>query len=147
VLFSGVADYLPSPEGFVAEQVRLYEESGGTAGTDMRGFPVVVLTMRGAVTGALRKVPLMRVRYEDTYLAVGSNSGGPTDPLWVRNLMADPHLTLQDGPVVERRVARLVTGAEHDLWFARAVAIFRHYATYEETAGRPIPLFLLEPPA
>ena len=138
--------YEPSPEGFVADQVRLYEESGGTLGTDMRGFPVVILTMRGARSGRIRKVPLMRIRHEETYIAVGSNSGGPRNPQWVQNLLADGRLELQDGQTKDVRVARLITGEERELWFARAVAIFKFYARYQESAGRELPVFLLERP-
>ncbi|HPB73585.1 MAG TPA: nitroreductase/quinone reductase family protein, partial [Phycicoccus sp.] len=101
----------------------------------------------GAKTGAIRKVPLMRVEHEGRYAAVGSRGGAPTDPLWVRNLDADPVLTLQDGVVVSTRRARRVEGEEYAAWWARAVAAFPPYAEYAVSAaaaGRVIPLFLLE---
>ena len=39
--------------------------------------PVVMLTMRGAKTGAVRKVPLMRVEHEGVYAAVASKGPVP----------------------------------------------------------------------
>jgi hypothetical protein len=43
-------EYEPSTQQWVRDQVELYESSGGTAGTTMRGMPVVVMTNRGART-------------------------------------------------------------------------------------------------
>jgi hypothetical protein len=54
-------EYAPSPSKWVRDQVQEYEGSGGTAGTTMRDMPVIIVTTRGAKSGKLRKVPLMRV--------------------------------------------------------------------------------------
>ena len=66
------AEYAPSPAEWVRRQVEAYEASGGTKGNTMMGLPVVVLTMRGAKSGKVRKVPLMRVEHEGRYAAVAS---------------------------------------------------------------------------
>ena len=57
-----MGEYIPSPRGWVAEQVELYEESGGTVGLTFSdtGMPVIIVTNRGRKTGAIRKTPLMR---------------------------------------------------------------------------------------
>ncbi|MFB9431569.1 nitroreductase/quinone reductase family protein [Streptoalloteichus tenebrarius] len=64
-------EYEPSPAQWVREQVELYESSGGTEGTTLwdTGLPVVIVTMRGAKSGRIRKVPLMRVEHEGRYAA------------------------------------------------------------------------------
>ena len=36
-------EYEPSPTKWVRDQVDLYESSGGTRGTTLRGMPVVIL--------------------------------------------------------------------------------------------------------
>lgn len=139
-------EYEPSPVGWVRDQVELYESSGGTKGTTLRGsdFPVVVLTMRGARSGKLRKVPLMRVEHDGAYAAVGSQGGAPADPTWVENLRAHPELTLQDGPSVWDMRARLVTGFERQAWWERAVAAYPPYDAYQQRTTREIPVFVLE---
>jgi deazaflavin-dependent oxidoreductase (nitroreductase family) len=137
-------DYEPSPAGWVRDQVQKYESSGGTAGTTMRGMPVVLLTMRGRKSGKLRKVPLMRVEHDGVYAAVGSMGGAPTDPQWVANIVADPHLQLQDGPKVIEVTAREVHGEEKALWWERAVAAYPDYADYQLRTERQIPVFVLE---
>lgn len=142
-------DYGPSPIGWVREQVELYESSGGTRGTTLGNsdLPVVILTMRGAKSGKVRKVPLMRVEHDGSYAAVASQGGAPVHPLWYANLLADPHVRVQDGTQVQDMVARELSGDERAAWWDRAVAAFPPYAEYQERAGRVIPVFVLEPQA
>lgn len=139
------ADYAPSPRRRVREQIETYERSGGTAGTTMRGLPVVILTMRGHKSGKLRKVALMRVEHDGRYAAVASIGGAPKHPQWYFNLQADPRVRLQDGPEVVQTRARELQGAERAEWWERAVAAFGDYADYQRKTERQIPVFLLEP--
>lgn len=142
-----MADYAPSPTTWVRRQVEKIEASGDTRAVDIMGRPVVLLTMRGARSGAIRKVPLMRVENDGTYAAVASKGGAPEHPQWFHNLKADPHITLQDGTESFPVTAREVDGAEYDQWWARCVAAFPQYADYVATAsaaGRCIPVFVLE---
>lgn len=142
-------EYEPSTQKWVRDQVELYESSGGTQGTTLRdtGLPVVIVTSRGATSGKLRKTPLMRVEHDGRYLAVASQGGAPTHPAWYRNLLADPHVEVQDGPTRQDMVARELHGAERDEWWSRAVEAFPPYAEYQTKTERLIPVFLLEPAA
>ena len=77
-------DYVPSPSKWVADQVELYESSGGTQGLTLRdtGLPVIIVTNRGRKTGAVRKTPLMRVADGKNYVLIASQGGAPTHPKW-----------------------------------------------------------------
>ena len=138
-------DYAPSPRDWVRQQVEKIEETGTTDSVDIIGLPVVLLTMRGARSGKVRKVPLMRVEHDGTYAVVGSQGGAPKDPQWVHNLRADPRITLQDGTTVTDVVARQVGDAERDTWWERCVAAYPPYAEYQTKTDRLIPVFVLEP--
>jgi deazaflavin-dependent oxidoreductase (nitroreductase family) len=138
-------EYEPSAAQWVREQVEAIESSGGTEGTTLRGLPVILITNRGAKTGKLRKTPLMRVEHNGTYAAVASQGGAPKHPVWYYNLIAEPHVELQDGPVKQDMTARLVTGAERAAWWKRAVAAFPDYADYQKKTDREIPVFVVEP--
>jgi len=52
-----MSKYIPSPQKWVADQVELYEGSGGTAGLTLRdtGLPVIIVTNRG-----IRQAPSAR---------------------------------------------------------------------------------------
>ncbi|MFI7099355.1 nitroreductase family deazaflavin-dependent oxidoreductase [Streptomyces sp. NPDC050161] len=137
-------EYEPNTEQWVRDQVELIESSGGQQGTTLRGMPVIVLTTRGAKSGKLRKNPLMRVEHEGRYAAVASLGGAPKHPAWYHNLVADPRVELQDGPVRQDMTAREVTGKEKAVWWARAVEAFPDYADYQRKTDREIPVFVLE---
>jgi deazaflavin-dependent oxidoreductase (nitroreductase family) len=139
-------EYVPSPAAWVRDQVEEYEGSGGVTGTTLRdtGLPVVVVTNRGAKTGALRKTPLMRVEHDGSYAAVGSKGGAPQNPVWVYNLRKNPRVVVQDGQRTREMTAREVTGEERAAWWERAVAAYPPYADYQLKTDRLIPVFVLE---
>ncbi len=140
-------EYVPSTAAWVRDQVEEYERSGGTSGTTLRdtGLPVVIVTNRGAKTGAVRKTPLMRVEHDGKYLAVGSKGGAPQNPVWVYNLRQNPRVVVQDGPQTREMTAREITGDERAAWWERAVAAYPPYAEYQQKTSRLIPVFVLEP--
>jgi F420H(2)-dependent quinone reductase len=138
-------EYEPSPSEWVRDHVERYESSGGTEATSLRDMPVIVVTSRGAQSGKLRKNPVMRVEHGGSYAAVASMGGAPENPKWFYNLLADPHVGVQDGPVLKDMTAREVTGEEKALWWERAVAAYPDYADYQTKTQREIPVFVLEP--
>lgn len=138
-------EYEPSSQQWVRDQVETIERSGGREGTTLRGMPVIVITSRGAKSGKLRKTPLMRVEHDGSYAAVASQGGAPEHPVWYHNLVASPHVELQDGPLKQDMTARLLSGDERDEWWKRAVAAFPDYAEYQTKTEREIPVFVVEP--
>jgi deazaflavin-dependent oxidoreductase (nitroreductase family) len=138
-------EYEPSPQQWVRDQVELYESSGGTEGTTLNGRPVVVVTHRGARSGKLRKTPVMRVEHDGRYALVASRGGAPTHPLWYANVVAEPHVELQDATEKHDMVAREVHGEEKATWWQRAVEAFPPYAEYQAKTDREIPVLVLEP--
>lgn len=137
-------EYAPSTSDWARKQADLYESSGGTQGTTLRGMPVVVLWTVGAKSGKIRKTPLMRVEHDGDYAVVASLGGAPQHPVWYHNVVANPHVELQDGPERHDYTAREVTGDEKVLWWERAVAAYPDYASYQERTDREIPVFVLE---
>jgi deazaflavin-dependent oxidoreductase (nitroreductase family) len=141
-------EYEPSPIEFVREQVREYEQSGGTRGNLQRdtGLPVIIVTTRGARSGKIRKFPLMRVEHNGEYALVASKGGAPEHPRWYFNLKAHPdEVVIQDGAEPFDAVVREVSGAEREEWWARCVEAFPNYAEYERKTDREIPVFVASP--
>ena len=140
--------YEPSPLEFVADNVELYESTGGRMGNSLPGSgeEIVVLTTIGARSGAIRKTPVMRVVADGRWLLVGSMGGQPTDPHWCRNLRARPdEVWVQDGPEPQPVSVKELSGAERDRWWTIAVQAFPDYADYRRRTDRVIPLFLATP--
>jgi deazaflavin-dependent oxidoreductase (nitroreductase family) len=136
-------EYEPSAFERARDQVDEYESSGGTTGTTLRGFPVVILTTVGAKSGKIRKTPLMRVEHNGQYAVVASLGGAPKHPVWYHNVVANPEVELQDGPAKSDMVAHEVTGDEKKAWWDRAVAAYPDYADYQTKTDRQIPVFVL----
>ena len=143
-----MGEYIPSPRQWVAEQVELYEGSGGTAGLTLRdtGLPVIIVINRGRKTGAIRKTPLMRVVDGNNYILVASQGGAPQHPQWYHNLKADPNVEIRDKTeVYVRRVREVVDSVERDRLWSIAVKAYPPYQEYQAKTKRLIPIFLAEP--
>lgn len=137
-------EYELSPTGWVRNQTEKILAAGTTDVVDINGRPVVLLTTRGVRSGKLRKVPLMRVENGGAYAIVASLAGAPKHPVWYHNVVADPHVELQDGTVTGDFQAREVTDDEKAVWWERAVAAYPDYADYQKKTSRQIPVFVLE---
>ncbi|MGH9108722.1 MAG: nitroreductase family deazaflavin-dependent oxidoreductase [Acidimicrobiales bacterium] len=137
-------EYEPSPDAWVREQVDAYERSGGREAATLldTGLPVVVVTTRGAVSGKIRKFPVMRVEHGGKYALVASKGGAPSNPAWYANLLAHPAIAIQDGPAPFDAEVREVTGDEKTAWWERAVAAYPSYADYQRRTDRPIPVLV-----
>ncbi len=143
-----MTDYIPPALDWVREQVELYESSGGIEGTTLRdsGLPCILVTHRGNKTGAVRKIPVMRVKVDDGYVLVGSYGGREKNPVWVYNLRANPDVEIRDRTeVFKMRVHEVTADPERQrLWDASAKA-YPPYDDYQAKTSRKIPVFLAEP--
>ncbi|WP_410673710.1 nitroreductase/quinone reductase family protein [Amycolatopsis sp. cmx-4-68] len=142
-------EYVPSADATTRDQVELYERTDGREGATMGGGPVVVVTMRGARSGKLRKVALMRIERNGVY-AIGAAAGGQArNPSWFHNLVAHPTVQLQDGPDRRLMTARVANGTERESWLSYTDELYPFFAGLRtqaaEAGNREVPLFLLEP--
>ena len=138
-------EYIPSASKHVADQVELYEKSGGTKGTTMAGLPVVIVTNKGWKTGAIRKTPLMTVVDGDRYILVASQGGAPKNPFWYYNLTANPNVEIRDGVnVYSMKVREIEDEEERQRLWSIAVSAFPPYLDYQKKTELIIPIFLAE---
>lgn len=143
-----MATYIAPALDWVREQVELYEGSGGTEGTTLldTGMPCIIVTHMGNKTGAIRKIPLMRVKVDDGYVLVGSMGGQPKNPVWVYNLRANPEVEIRDKTeVIEMRVREVDDAAERTALWQASVDAFPPYSDYQAKTERKIPVFIAEP--
>jgi len=142
-----MSKYIPSPANWVAEQVELYEGSGGTQGTTLKdsGLPVIIVTHRGRKSGAVRKTPLMRAVDNGCYILVASMGGAPKNPVWYHNLKADPNVEIRDSTnVFDMRVREVSDSNEKQRLWDIAVAAYPPYQEYQDKTDRVIPVFIAE---
>jgi deazaflavin-dependent oxidoreductase (nitroreductase family) len=137
-------EYEPSAWNWVREQVDAYERSDGREANTFAdtGLPIVVITTRGNKSGKVRKMALMRVEHGGEYALVASVGGAPHNPVWYYNLVADPHVVIQDGAERFDATVREVSGEERATWWERAVAAYPDYEVYQQATTRIIPVFV-----
>lgn len=133
------------PNVWARMQVDQILEAGTTQGIDVEGMPIVLLTMRGAKTGKVRRTPVMRVERKGRYAVVASKAGAADHPTWYHNITAHPVVQLQDGTETRTYTARELEGDERAGWWEHAVNTYPPYAEYQTKTDRTIPVLLLEP--
>ena len=142
-----MADYIPPALDWVREQVELYEGSGGTEGNTLldTGMPCIIVSHTGVKTGAVRKIPLMRVETGGSYVLIGSMGGQPKNPAWVHNLRAHPEVEIRDKTeVFKMRVREVSDDDERASLWAAAAAAYPPYDDYQAKTSRKIPVFIAE---
>ncbi|MEU6844044.1 nitroreductase family deazaflavin-dependent oxidoreductase [Streptomyces sp. NPDC046716] len=138
-----MTDVVISPTGWVADQARVYEESGGTKGTTIQGAPCLLLDYQGRKSGQWRRTVLIHGRDGEDLLIVASYGGADEHPLWYLNLVANPDVRLRVG--TERFTARAETLSPEDkarVWDS-LVELFPRYAEYQKKTSRDIPVVRL----
>lgn len=78
---------------------------------------------------------------------VGSNWGKARNPGWYHNLVVTPRVVVEIDEESVVMDARIAHGAERDRLFARAAGHCDVYRQFAESAGREIPVVVLEPAA
>ena len=108
---------------------------------------IILVTSVGCKSGTMRTNPLTTIPLPDgSYVLIGSNAGGITDPAWVSNLLADSRTWVTVTDYKTAFHARHVTDkAEWDRLFQKFVDVHSDYATYATATTRHMPIFVLEP--
>jgi deazaflavin-dependent oxidoreductase (nitroreductase family) len=116
------------------------------AGGDIPGMHrdrLLLLTTIGARSGERRTTPMMRLRDGDRVVVVASNNGAKTDPQWYRNLLANPHVTVEVGQEAFEATAQPLTGDERERVWSAIKAANPFFAGYEAKVDRTIPVVAL----
>jgi deazaflavin-dependent oxidoreductase (nitroreductase family) len=136
----------PDRDAYTRDLIADMRAHGGVPSTGyFAGRRLLILTTKGAKTGEPRTAVLAYRPEGDKWVIAGSKGGAPTDPGWVRNLRADPHVTIEvDNVVVPATATIEAEGAERDrLWDAH-VADMPGFGDYPSKTDRIIPMIVLE---
>ncbi|HZR81122.1 MAG TPA: nitroreductase family deazaflavin-dependent oxidoreductase [Candidatus Binatia bacterium] len=146
--------YTPAQERFgsavvkvmTALNVWIYRLSEGRIwGKFLRGAPVCLLTTIGRRSGEPRTVALLYLLDGDDVVVVASKGGMSKNPLWYRNLEANPDVELQIGSVKRAMRAERVSDEEKAALWPRLTAMYRDFDDYQGRTARNIPVVRLKP--
>lgn len=122
----------------VIEQFRAGGEIEG-----MRRERLLLLTTKGAKTGADRTTPMMFHQDGDRVVVMASNAGAPKAPDWYANLRADAAVRVEIGDDAYPATATVATGDERARLWAEITDLYPFFLDHEQKANREIPLVVL----
>ncbi len=137
-------DYVPPMTDFNQQIIEEFRANGGRLGGGFAGAPILLLHTTGAKSGKERVNPLVYQADGDRLVVFASKAGAPTNPDWFHNLKANPAVTAEVGTETIAFTARVAEGEEHDRLWAHQKELMPGFADYEQTAGRVIPVVVLE---
>jgi deazaflavin-dependent oxidoreductase (nitroreductase family) len=109
-----------------------------------KGAPILLLTTRGAKSGASYTTPLAYTRDGDRLVVIASKGGAPTHPGWYHNLVTNPEVTVEVGPEQFEARATPAQGEERERLFDAQAARMPGFAEYQRNTARRIPVVVLE---
>ena len=104
---------------------------------------MVLLTTTGAKSGIARTNPLVYLADGERYVIIASYAGGPNNPPWYYNLVANPDVGVEIG--TQRFTARAEVLGEPDRsrLYHKMAAVMPAFAEYERKTTRTIPVVAL----
>jgi deazaflavin-dependent oxidoreductase (nitroreductase family) len=117
---------------------------GKVSSGPLAGHPLLVMTSRGARSGAPRRAILTYHRDGDDYIVAGTAGGSKSDPAWLHNVEADPEVAIEvDNQQFDATATTIVEGAERDRLWDDHVKALPWFADYPAQTGRLIPMVRL----
>ena len=131
---------------FNSNVIEEFRANGGKVAGPFEGMDMLLLHHTGARSGTERVTPLGYQSVGEGYAIFASKAGGPTNPDWYHNLIANPEATIEVGADTLKVVARVAEPTEREVIWARQKDRAPQFAGYEEQAApRKIPVVVLDP--
>ncbi|HEX9644903.1 MAG TPA: nitroreductase/quinone reductase family protein [Acidimicrobiia bacterium] len=132
-----------NPSPWARKHVDQYLESGGEKTDHPMTDRLILLYVKGRRSGEIRRVPVVHFTDGDDMLIVASKGGAPEDPMWYRNLVANPQVWVRHKDDFFEARAHVLTPEERTPAWEMLTAIAPGFAQYQEKASRTIPVVRL----
>lgn len=120
--------------------------SGGRFPHRLAGMQLLELHTIGRKTGQRRSTLLSTpIHDQDRVVLVASKGGYPDDPIWYKNLVANPEVEITIEGTTRRMRARTATPAEKAELWPEILRANRGYDGYQRRTERDIPVVICEP--
>jgi F420H(2)-dependent quinone reductase len=119
---------------------------GRVSGRLASGAPICLLTVTGRRTGRTHTVPLVYLADGNDLVVVASRGGMSTHPAWYLNVLAHRDVVVEINGAKRPARARVATADERERLWPALVAMYVHFAAYQQRTDRQIPVVILSPP-
>ncbi len=130
---------------FARGHVAVYEFTNGRLGAQLLWFPAALLTTTGRRSGLPRTTATLYLRDGDKVILPASFGGRDGNPMWYRNLRANPQVQVQVRDEHLSMTARDATDEERRRYWPLLIRLYPPYKNYRDAADRDIPLVVCEP--
>jgi deazaflavin-dependent oxidoreductase (nitroreductase family) len=120
-----------------------FRANDGVVGGPFKGAKLLLLHSIGAKSGEPRINPLAYFEDEDDILIVASFAGGPSNPPWFYNLLANPQAKIEIGSSDSSVEAEVVAEPQRTQLYDKIAAQASAFAGYQEKTTRAIPIIRL----
>ncbi len=135
-------DDMTEERAFNERNIEEFRRNGGKVGGQFEGFPLLILTSKGAKSGQERVNLIAYFDIDDTIYVVGSAAGRESSPAWVFNLRAHPDVRIEIGADPPKpATARELPREQRDKIFEIVKQRAPGFADYEKRTDRVIPVF------
>ncbi|MFT4825632.1 MAG: deazaflavin-dependent oxidoreductase (nitroreductase family) [Halioglobus sp.] len=111
------------------------------------GYPVCIVTTKGAKTGKVRQIALIHLPHGENNLLVASQGGMPSNPVWYYNIVAYPDIQIMVGGDEKAYRARRISDEEKASLWPHLLSLYPDFDQYQARTDRNIPVFSCEPVA
>lgn len=130
---------------FGRTHIWVYRRTNGRLGAKLLWFPAALVTTTGRMSGLPRTTATLYLRDGERVILPASFGGRDHNPMWYRNIEANPHVHVQVRGDSFDLVARDATSAERERYWRWLIRIYPPYRNYRDATDRVIPLVVCEP--
>jgi deazaflavin-dependent oxidoreductase (nitroreductase family) len=128
---------------FNQQVIKDFRANQGKVGGQLANMPILLLTTTGAKSGRAITKPLAYTKDGDRIVVIASFAGGPKNPPWYHNLVANPEATVEVGSERFRVRAAVTSGEERQRLFDRQAEQMPIFIEYRQKTSRQIPVIAL----
>lgn len=132
---------------FGRAHIWVYRRTNGRLGAKLLWFPAALITTTGRKSGLPRTTATLYLRDGANVILPASYGGRDGNPMWYRNLQADPKVEVQVRGEHVTMIARDADDTERERYWRKLIRIYPPYKGYRDATDRVIPLVVCEPQA
>jgi deazaflavin-dependent oxidoreductase (nitroreductase family) len=120
-----------------------FRANDGKVGVHFVNNTLLLLHTTGAKSGKERVNPLVTFEDGDRLVVVASKGGGPSNPDWYYNILANPEVTVEYGTEKFPARATITSEPERTELYEKMESKMAAFSEYKVKAGRVIPVVTL----
>jgi len=109
------------------------------------GAGICLVGMTGRKSGERREVMLIHLPHGENKLLVASQGGLNFDPVWYKNIVAQPHIDIMADGIHKKYFAQQATPDEKRALWPHLLSIYPDFDEYQARTDRDIPVLICSP--